>query len=114
MKDHLDYNSENLEVGDYFKISPIWESKHKLNCNYSKKSYQVYGLSKRGHLVYYIDNRTNIKCPCSQCNSKVMVYPNKNKSGYIKVKSIKTMRTSFYMTKDQKFREDRLRKILNK
>lgn len=52
-----------FQEGDEFKINPKWFPK----CNAKNKTYLVNHISKFGNLVYYKDNRTNIKCTCHQC-----------------------------------------------
>jgi hypothetical protein len=55
-----------FESGDEFKIDTKYLDRR---CNAKNKTYIIHHISKHGYgvLVYYRDNRTNIKCNCSQC-----------------------------------------------
>jgi len=54
--------SHKFESGDEFKINPRYLDRR---CNAKNKTYIIHHISKYGNLVYYRDNRTNVKCMVS-------------------------------------------------
>lgn len=111
--------SDTFEIGDEFKIDykRIYKESYAPNwkrCTDPNKTYIVHRLSKSFGQIYYIDNRTNIKCKCERCNSKINKYniPEKDKSLGDKLKLIHASEIVLVKRKKQRHREIVLRNIL--
>lgn len=111
--------SQEFEIGDEFKIDykKIYKQSYAPNwqrCSDPDKTYIVYKLSKSLGKVYYIDNRTNIKCRCSRCNFKINKYnvPESDKNIADKLKLIDISEVNLIKKKKKRHRDIVLRNIL--
>lgn len=102
--------SHKFESGDEFKIDPKYLG-HR--CNAKNKTYIIHHLSKSGNLVYYRDNRTNVKCTCSQCRPQNHWFITKDENGN-ELKSIQIQNIILIQSKLQRNRDIFLKVLLGK
>lgn len=104
--------AHKFESGDEFKIDPKYLGRR---CNAKNKTYIIHHISKYGNLVYYKDNRTNIKCTCSQCRPQNHwgSVPSKDENGN-ELKSIQIQNIILTQSKLQRNRDIYLKVLLGK
>ena len=104
--------AHKFESGDEFKIDPKYLGRR---CNAKDKTYIIHHINKYGNLVYYRDNRTNVKCTCSQCRPINFwgAAPIKDEDGN-ELKSIQIQNIILIQSKLQRNRDIFLKVLLGK
>lgn len=93
-----------MEIGDVFIINKLKGSFY--ICKDPNKKFIIQSFSKSGLSVYYVDDRTNIKCRCSNCRTD----PYSNK--YERVRCIGISQIKIVEKRLERLRDQKLKRLL--